>query len=196
MKICFATNNQNKLKEISEILGDQFELVSLESIGCEEELEETQTTLEGNSLQKAEYVHSKYKIPVFADDTGLEVNALNGVPGVYSARYAGPERDSNMNMKKLLTELKKGGDRSARFRTVITFMENGKSFQFEGIVEGNITETMEGKGGFGYDPIFIPNGHSQTFGELSSEIKNQISHRKRAFDKLINFLKTNESKSA
>jgi XTP/dITP diphosphohydrolase len=141
-------------------------------------------------------VHSKYKIPVFADDTGLEVNALNGVPGVYSARYAGPERDSNMNMKKLLTELKKGGDRSARFRTVITFMENGKSFQFEGIVEGNITETMEGKGGFGYDPIFIPNGHSQTFGELSSEIKNQISHRKRAFDKLINFLKTNESKSA
>ncbi|MFT6826957.1 MAG: XTP/dITP diphosphohydrolase, partial [Roseivirga sp.] len=166
MKICFATNNQNKLKEISEILGDQFELVSLESIGCEEELEETQTTLEGNSLQKAEYVHSKYKIPVFADDTGLEVNALNGVPGVYSARYAGPERDSNMNMKKLLTELKKGGDRSARFRTVITFMENGKSFQFEGIVEGNITETMEGKGGFGYDPIFIPNGHSQTFGEL------------------------------
>jgi XTP/dITP diphosphohydrolase len=196
MKICFATNNQNKLKEIAEILGDQFELVALESIGCQEELEETQDTLEGNSLQKAEYVHSKYNIAVFADDTGLEVNALNGAPGVYSARYAGPERDSHMNMQKLLTELDGKTDRSARFRTVITYIENGKSFQFEGIVEGNITETMEGAGGFGYDPIFMPHGYSQTFGELSSEIKNQISHRKRAFDKLINFLKTKESKSA
>jgi XTP/dITP diphosphohydrolase len=196
MKICFATNNQNKLKEIAEILGDQFELVSLESIGCQEELEETQDTLEGNSLQKAEYVHSKYDIPVFADDTGLEVNALNGAPGVYSARYAGPARDSDMNMQKLLTELAAKTDRSARFRTVITYMENGKSFQFEGIVEGEITKTTQGVGGFGYDPIFTPTGYDQTFGELSSEIKNQISHRKRAFDKLINFLKTKESKSA
>ena len=196
MKICFATNNQNKLKEISQILGDQFELVSLESIGCKEELEETKDTLEGNSLQKAEYVHMKYSIPVFADDTGLEVKALHGAPGVYSARYAGPERDSRMNMEKLLSELYDKTDRSARFRTVITYMEDGQSFQFDGIVEGEITQTIEGAGGFGYDPIFIPQGYSQTFGELSSEIKYQISHRKRAFDKLINFLKTKESKSA
>uniref|UniRef100_UPI00404819C1 non-canonical purine NTP diphosphatase n=1 Tax=Roseivirga sp. TaxID=1964215 RepID=UPI00404819C1 len=196
MKICFATNNQNKLKEISEILGDQFELLSLESIGCFEELEETKDTLEGNSLQKAEYVHSKFNIPVFADDTGLEVNSLNGAPGVYSARYAGPKRDSHKNMQKLLTALEDKTDRSARFRTVITYMENGQSFQFEGIVEGEIVKNMEGKGGFGYDPIFTPKGYDQTFGELSSEIKNQISHRKRAFDKLINFLKTKESKSA
>lgn len=196
MKICFATNNQNKLKEISEILGDQFELLSLESIGCFEELEETKDTLEGNSLQKAEYVHAKFNIPVFADDTGLEVNSLNGVPGVYSARYAGPERDSFANMQKLLTALEDKADRSARFRTVITYMENGQSFQFEGIVEGEIVKDMEGEGGFGYDPIFTPKGYDQTFGELSSEIKNQISHRKRAFDKLINFLKTKESKSA
>ncbi|PIQ47805.1 MAG: non-canonical purine NTP pyrophosphatase [Cytophagales bacterium CG12_big_fil_rev_8_21_14_0_65_40_12] len=196
MKICFATNNQNKLKEISEILGDQFELLSLESIGCFEELEETKDTLEGNSLQKAAYVHAKFNIPVFADDTGLEVNSLNGAPGVYSARYAGPERDSFNNMQKLLTALEDKTDRSARFRTVITYMENGQSFQFEGIVEGEIIKNMEGEGGFGYDPIFTPKGYDQTFGELSSEIKNQISHRKRAFDKLINFLKTKESKSA
>ena len=122
MKICFATNNQNKLKEISQILGDQFELVSLESIGCKEELEETKDTLEGNSLQKAEYVHMKYSIRVFADDTGLEVKALHGAPGVYSARYAGPERDSRMNMEKLLSELYDKTYRSARFRTVFTYM--------------------------------------------------------------------------
>lgn len=195
MKICFATNNKNKLDEISQILGDQFELVSLEEIGCTEELEETQETLEGNSLQKAAYVFKHYGIPVFADDTGLEINALNGEPGVYSARYAGPERDSSMNMTKVLEGLKTANDRSAKFRTVITYIENGEPIQFEGIVEGDITKEVSGEGGFGYDPIFQPKGYDKTFGELSSEIKNTISHRKRAFDKLIIFLKGKEGKS-
>lgn len=190
MKICFATNNENKLNEVSAMLGDQFELVSLESIGCTEELEESRSTLEGNSLQKAEYVNQKFNIPVFADDTGLEVNALNGEPGVYSARYAGPQRNSDDNMRKLLTELNGRNDRSAQFRTVITYMENGEYYQFEGIVKGQIDTMLKGTGGFGYDPVFIPEGYNVTFGELSAEIKNQISHRKRAFDGLINFLKT------
>ncbi|KYG72479.1 RdgB/HAM1 family non-canonical purine NTP pyrophosphatase [Roseivirga echinicomitans] len=195
MKICFATNNKNKLNEISQILGDQFELVSLEQIGCTEELAETQDTLEGNSLQKAAYVFEHYGIPVFADDTGLEVNGLNGEPGVYSAMYAGPERDSSMNMAKVLEGLKVTDDRSAKFRTVITYIENGEPIQFEGIAEGVITMEVSGKGGFGYDPIFRPKGYDKTFGELPSEIKNTISHRKRAFDKLINFLKGKEGKS-
>lgn len=195
MKICFATNNKNKLEEISQILGDQFELVSLEQIGCLEEMEETQDTLEGNSLQKAVYVYEHYNIPVFADDTGLEVKALNGDPGVYSARYAGPERNSNMNMTKVLEGLKMASDRSAKFRTVITYIQSGDPIQFEGIVEGEITSEIAGKGGFGYDPIFRPIGHDKTFGELSSEIKNTISHRRRAFDKLIKFLKGKEGKS-
>ncbi|MFT6216605.1 MAG: XTP/dITP diphosphohydrolase [Roseivirga sp.] len=195
MKICFATNNKNKLKEIAAILGDQFELLSLESIGCSEELEETKTTLEGNSLQKAEFVHRKYNIPVFADDTGLEVAALHGEPGVYSAMYAGPQRSSADNMSKLLEELSGKTDRSARFRTVITYMEGGKSYQFEGIVEGQIDTYLKGVEGFGYDPLFIPSGYDQTFGELSSEIKNMVSHRKRAFDGLIKFLKTKNGKS-
>jgi XTP/dITP diphosphohydrolase len=193
MRICFATNNKNKLKEIAEMLGDHFELVSLSAIGCTEELAETRTTLEGNSLQKAEYVHEKYQIPVFADDTGLEVKALNGEPGVYSAMYAGPQRSSEDNMTKLLQALEGKQDRSARFRTVITYMENGSMHQFEGIVEGKIDVKLNGEGGFGYDPIFIPKGYDQTFGELAPEIKNQISHRKRAFDGLINFLKSTNS---
>ena len=195
MKICFATNNKNKLEEISQILGDLFELVSLEQIGCIEELEETHDTLEGNSLQKAAYVFEHYGIPVFADDTGLEVKGLNGAPGVYSAMYAGPERDSSMNMNKVLEGLKIVADRSAKFRTVITYIENGEPIQFEGIVEGEITKEVSGQGGFGYDPIFQPFGYDKTFGELSSEIKNTISHRKRAFDKLIIFLKGKEGKS-
>ncbi|WP_323757833.1 RdgB/HAM1 family non-canonical purine NTP pyrophosphatase [Roseivirga sp.] len=195
MKICFATNNKNKLEEISQILGDQFELVSLEQIGCLEELEETHDTLEGNSLQKASYVFEHYGIPVFADDTGLEVNGLNGEPGVYSAMYAGPVRDSIMNMNKVLEGLGTVADRSAKFRTVITYIENSEPIQFEGIVEGEITKEVSGQGGFGYDPIFQPTGYDKTFGELSSEIKNSISHRKRAFDKLIIFLKGKEGKS-
>lgn len=190
MKICFATNNLNKLKEISQMLGNQFELVSLEQIGCFEELEETQDTLEGNSLQKADYVYKKYRIPVFADDTGLEIKALNGEPGVYSARYAGPERDDKQNMAKVLTGLENESDRSAQFRTVITYIENGKPLQFDGIVEGEIAKVEMGSEGFGYDPIFVPSGFDKSFGELSADIKNTISHRKRAFEKLINFLKT------
>ena len=190
MKICFATNNVNKLNEITQILGDQFELVSLEQIGCTEELEETQNTLEGNSFQKAEYVFKKYGIPVFADDTGLEIKALNGEPGVYSARYAGPERDSKSNMSKVLKGLQNASDRSAQFRTVITYIENGKPLQFEGVVEGEISSQEIGDQGFGYDPIFVPSGYEKTFGELSVDIKNTISHRKKAFQKLIDFLKT------
>lgn len=190
MKICFATNNVNKLNEITQILGDQFELVSLEQIGCTEELEETQNTLEGNSFQKAEYVFKKYGIPVFADDTGLEIKALNGEPGVYSARYAGPARDSKSNMTKVLKGLQNASDRSAQFRTVITYIENGKPLQFEGVVEGEISSQEIGDQGFGYDPIFVPSGYEKTFGELSADIKNTISHRKKAFQKLIDFLKT------
>lgn len=196
MKICFATNNEHKLAEIAQMLGDQFELVSLEQLGCFEELAETQNTLEGNSLQKAAYVYEHHQVPVFADDTGLEVTALNGEPGVYSARYAGLERDAQKNMDKVLKGLEGVEDRSARFRTVITYIENNKQYQFEGVVEGEIIRRPTGSGGFGYDPIFQPNGYDLTFGELSSAIKNQISHRKRAFDRLINFLKTKETKSA
>ena len=172
------------------MLGNQFELVSLEQIGCFEELEETQNTLEGNSLQKAEYVFKHYGVPVFADDTGLEIKALNGEPGVYSARYAGPERDNKLNMAKVLKGLESAEDRSAQFRTVITYIENGEPIQFEGIVEGTIATREMGDQGFGYDPIFVPSGFSQTFGELPADVKNTISHRKRAFEKLINFLKT------
>ncbi|MEP2024149.1 MAG: non-canonical purine NTP diphosphatase [Reichenbachiella sp.] len=187
MKICFATHNENKLKEINQILRD-FEIVGLNDIGCTEEIPETGSTLDENSKIKADFVAEKYNIPCFADDTGLEVEVLNGEPGVYSARYAGGERDNQANINLLLKNLETHSNRSARFRTVITLILNGDSHQFEGIINGRIIEEFRGEGGFGYDPIFIPDGHEQTFAEMSAEVKNSISHRGRAVAKLVKYL--------
>lgn len=186
--IVFATNNPNKLKEIRQILGDNFNVLSLQDINCKEELPETQDTLEGNAIQKAKYVSDNYHVDCFADDTGLEVNALNGEPGVFSARYAGPQRNSEDNMNKLLDELFDMNDRSAQFRTVIALVENNEVKTFEGKVEGTIAEMKSGNAGFGYDPIFIPESYSITFSEMSAEEKNKISHRGRAVQKLVEYL--------
>jgi len=188
-EICFATNNKNKIAEVSQMLEGKYKLLSLEEIGCLVELPEEQETLEGNSRQKARYVWDNYNVNCFADDTGLEVKALNGAPGVYSARYAGPQRDNNDNIKHLLQNLEGRQDRSAQFRTYITLYLNGQEHQFEGIVTGHITEAWKGDKGFGYDPVFIPDGYSKTFAEMSSEEKNAISHRGKAMQKLIAFLK-------
>lgn len=198
MKIVFATNNQHKLQEIREILGDQFEILSLADIGCHEDIPETGITLEANAHQKAEYVFDHYHIDCFADDTGLEVDALGGAPGVHSARYAeGTDHNSEANMAKLLRELGDNDNRKARFRTVISLiqMEGGnpvcsREYQFEGVVEGRIDREKHGSEGFGYDPVFIPEGYDKSFAELGEEIKNQISHRARAVKKLAEWLKT------
>ena len=198
MKIVFATNNQHKLQEIREILGDQFEILSLADIGCHEDIPETGNTLEANAHQKAEYVFDNYHIDCFADDTGLEVDALGGAPGVHSARYAeGTDHNSEANMAKLLRELGDNDNRKARFRTVISLiqMEGGnpvcsREYQFEGVVEGRIDREKHGSEGFGYDPVFIPEGYDKSFAELGEEIKNQISHRARAVKKLAEWLKT------
>ncbi len=198
MKIVFATNNQHKLQEIREILGDQFEILSLADIGCHEDIPETGNTLEANAHQKAEYVFDHYHIDCFADDTGLEVDALGGAPGVHSARYAeGTDHNSEANMAKLLRELGDNDNRKARFRTVISLiqMEGGnpvcsREYQFDGVVEGRIDREKHGSEGFGYDPVFIPEGYDKSFAELGEEIKNQISHRARAVKKLAEWLKT------
>ena len=198
MKIVFATNNQHKLQEIREILGDQFEILSLSDIGCHEDIPETGNTLEANAHQKAEYVFDHYHIDCFADDTGLEVDALGGAPGVHSARYAeGTDHNSEANMAKLLRELGDNDNRKARFRTVISLiqMEGGnpvcsREYQIEGVVEGRIDREKHGSEGFGYDPVFIPEGYDKSFAELGEEIKNQISHRARAVKKLAEWLKT------
>ena len=211
MKIVFATNNEHKLSEIRAILGPSFEVVSLSDIGCHEDIPETGQTLEENALMKAEYVYNKYHLSCFADDTGLEVEALNGAPGVYSARYAalattpagspaGPSHDSEANMARLLRELANNNNRKARFRTVIALIEKKDVcpcgctsiklvHQFEGIVNGEITREKSGAEGFGYDPIFRPDGYDKTFAELGLDIKNQISHRARAVAKLAEFLR-------
>ncbi|PWL30178.1 RdgB/HAM1 family non-canonical purine NTP pyrophosphatase [uncultured Roseivirga sp.] len=191
MKICFTTNNAHKLQEVKEILGDSIELLSLSDIGFEGDIPETHETLEENSLEKAQYIFQKYRIPVFSDDSGLEVVALNGKPGVHTAHYAG-SRDAVANMSKVLSELEgQTNNREARFRAVITYIDlEGKEQQFEGIVDGQIAPEMSGTEGFGYDPIFIPKGYEKTFAELSSEVKNTISHRKRALEKLVQFLKS------
>lgn len=189
MKICFATNNANKVKEVQQMLGSEFEILSLKEIGCKEELPEEQDTLEGNSEQKARYVYDNYGINCFADDTGLEVDALAGAPGVYSARYAGPQRSSQDNMHKLLASLEDKDNRKAQFRTVVSLMLAGELHQFEGVVRGSILLQEQGKGGFGYDPLFSPEGHEQTFAEMDMQEKNQISHRGRAIRKLVAFLK-------
>ena len=188
-KIVFATNNKHKLEEIREILGENFEIVSLKDIGCDVDIPETGNTLEDNALQKAEYVKQHYGLDCFADDTGLEVDALNGAPGIHSARYAeGTDHDSNANMDKLLKELGNNNNRKARFRTVIALLLNGETHLFEGIVNGKIIYEKHGTEGFGYDPIFVPDGYEHSFAELGMEIKNQISHRARAVKKLADFL--------
>jgi len=190
MKLVFATNNQHKLKELQAILGGHFELLSLKDIGCEEEIPEEQPTLEGNARQKAEYIYERYGYSCFADDTGLEIDALNGEPGVYSARYAGEAKDPQANMDKVLAKLKNEGNRKARFRTVISLALDGDEKQFEGIVEGEITRKKRGGSGFGYDPVFLPNGYEQTFAEMDLSDKNEISHRARAVQKLVEYLKS------
>ena len=205
MKIVFATNNQHKLDEIRSILGERIEVLSLKDIGCDVDIPETGTTLEENALQKAQYVYDHYHIDCFADDTGLEVDALNGAPGVYSARYANMADDSSAshdaeaNMTRLLKELGENNNRRARFRTVIALILKKdvcpcgctsikEIHQFEGIVEGQIIKERRGGEGFGYDPIFQPDGYEETFAELGMEIKNHISHRARAVKKLADFL--------
>lgn len=201
MKIVFATNNAHKLSEIRDILGDHREVVSLKDIGCDTDIPETGKTLEENALIKADYIWNHYHMAVFADDTGLEVAALGGAPGVYSARYAGGAgHDSEANMQKLLSELENQAHRKARFRTVIALHyahpETGeKTTQlFEGIVDGSITREKRGTAGFGYDALFMPDGYNQTFGELGMDIKNNISHRARAVRKLADFLTDNFEK--
>jgi XTP/dITP diphosphohydrolase len=188
MKIVFATNNQHKLSEIRQILGDRVEVLSLQDIGCDVDIPETGKTLEENALQKAQYVFDHYHTDVFADDTGLEVEALNGAPGVYSARYAGEGHDSEANMSKLLKKLSNNDNRKARFRTVIALIQQGDVHKFEGIVNGQIIRERRGGQGFGYDPIFQPDGYDKTFAELGLDIKNTISHRARAVAKLCAFL--------
>ena len=205
MRIVFATNNQHKLSEIRQILGNRVEVLSLKDIGCDVDIPETGSTLEENALQKAQYVYDHYHIDCFADDTGLEVDALDGAPGVYSARYAaigpigpispispispiGPTHDSEANMARLLHELGENNNRRARFRTVIALIQQGEVHEFEGIVNGQIIRERRGGEGFGYDPIFQPDGYDQTFAELGIEIKNQISHRARATAKLAEYL--------
>ena len=190
MKLVFATNNPNKLKEVQEILGDQIELLSLKDIGCFEDIAETAATLEGNAKIKADHVTLKYGYDCFADDIGLEVESLNGEPGVYSARYGGEPRDAEKNMNKLLKNLEDKVNRKAQFRTIVALNLNGKSYDFEGVCKGEIQKERSGQGGFGYDPIFRPDGYSESFAEMSSEEKNKISHRKRAIQKLVDFLRT------
>lgn len=187
-KIVFATNNQHKLEEIREITKGKFEILSLADINCHDDIPETGVTFEENALIKAQYVKDKYGLDCFADDSGLEVDALNGKPGVYTARYAGQNATSEDNMQKLLLELSENSNRDARFKTVIALIENGSQYFFEGTIDGVISQTKYGNGGFGYDPIFVPNGYSKTFAELDISIKNEISHRAKATAKLIDYL--------
>jgi XTP/dITP diphosphohydrolase len=188
MKICFATNNPKKIEEVKAALGDSFEIVSLQDIGCVDELPETGDTLEHNAFQKAKYVKEHFGVDCFADDTGLEVDALEGAPGVYSGRYAGEPRSDERNIDLLLKNLQNSTIRSARFKTVIALLLDGEEYRFEGVAEGEILKERTGSGGFGYDPIFRPNGYSKSFAELTMGEKNQISHRGKAVAELITFL--------
>ena len=188
MKIVFATNNQNKVKEVQAQLPEHIQIISLKEIECLEDIPETQDTIEGNALQKANYVFENYGVACFADDTGLEVAELDGAPGVFSARYAGPEKDSEKNMQKLLTNLEAQNNRSAQFKTVIALVGLNETRTFEGVCKGNITNEKQGDRGFGYDPIFQPKGHDKTFAQMPIELKNQIGHRGKAVKQLIDFL--------
>lgn len=190
MKLVFASNNEHKIAEIAKLVPTGFEVVSLASIGCADDIPETAETLEGNAILKAKYVWERFGLSCFADDTGLEVPALGNVPGVYSARYAGPQRNAADNMKMLLNELNEINQRDARFRTVIALILDGQIYTFEGIVNGTITREQHGNEGFGYDPIFKPEGFAQTFAEMDMIQKNTMSHRGRAVQKLVEFLKT------
>jgi len=184
LKLVFATNNEHKLAEVREIIGNSFQALSLKDIGCFDDIPETADTLEGNALLKARYVKQKYGYDCFADDTGLEIAALHNAPGVYSARYAGDAKDAKANMAKVLRELHNQTNRAARFRTVIAFINGEKEYLIEGIIEGTIIDEARGDAGFGYDPIFVPRGHTVTFAELGEEVKNTISHRAEAIKKL------------
>ena len=189
MKIVFATNNKHKLQEVRDILGNKVEVLSLNDINCYDNIPETGNTLEENALIKARWVYEKYGCDCFADDTGLEVEALGGAPGVYSARYAGEECDSQANMKKLLENLTQENNRKAQFRTVIALIIKGDEKLFDGVVKGSISDKKMGEAGFGYDPIFIPEGYETSFAQMGSEAKNSISHRFRATEKLSNYIK-------
>ena len=190
-KLVFATNNAHKLEEVAAILGDQGELLSLNDIGCQTDIPETAETLEGNALLKSSYIYKNYHLDCFADDTGLEVEALNGAPGVYSARYAeGEGHDAQANMLKLLHELDGKENRKAQFRTAISLILDGKEYLFEGVIKGEIIKEKRGDSGFGYDPVFMPEGYDRTFAELGNDIKNQISHRALAVQKLCEFLQS------
>lgn len=188
MELVFATNNAHKLEEINAAVGNDIKILSLKAIGCVEDIPETAPTLQGNASQKSHYVYQKYEINCFADDTGLEIEVLDGAPGVYSARYAGPGHDHEKNMDKVLSDLEGKQNRKARFRTVISLILDKQEYFFEGIVNGNILKERQGKKGFGYDPIFQPEGYSQSFAEMNLTEKNRISHRGLAVQKLIDFL--------
>jgi len=192
MQLVFATNNPNKLKEVQAIVPKHIKLLSLADILCIEDIPETQPTIEGNAIQKAEYIKTNYGYDCFADDTGLEVKALNGGPGVFSARYAGPQRNAEDNTNKLLSELEDKDDRSAQFKTVIALHLNGELKTFTGICKGEITTKKHGKGGFGYDPVFKAEGYEKTFAEIPLEEKNMIGHRGKAIAQLVNWLESKE----
>ncbi|RGN32368.1 non-canonical purine NTP diphosphatase [Bacteroides oleiciplenus] len=187
-KFVFATNNAHKLEEVTAILGNRIELLSLKDINCHTDIPETADTLEGNALLKAQYIQENYQMDCFADDTGLEVEALNGEPGVYSARYAGDGHNAEANMLKLLHVMEGIENRKAQFRTVFALIIDGKEHLFEGVIKGEIIKTRRGNSGFGYDPVFVPEGYSQTFAEMGNELKNKISHRAIATNKLCKFL--------
>ena len=187
-KLLFATNNPHKLREIREVAGGEFEIIGLKDVGFEREIPETQDTIEANAVQKARYIYENVQIDCFADDTGLEIDALDGRPGVYSARYAGEGCSFDDNIEKVLRELDGSGDRNARFRCVVCLILEGSEYLFEGRINGNITKERNGNGGFGYDPVFIPDGYDQTFAEMPPYLKNGISHRGRAVTKMMRFL--------
>ena len=189
MKLVFATNNRHKLDEVRAILGNRIEVLSLNDIDCHDDIPETADTLEGNALIKARYIHEKFGVDCFADDTGLEVDVLGGEPGVYSARYTGEECNSEANMNKLLQNLTGKNNRKAQFRTVIALIIKGEEKLFNGIVKGTISNEKMGDAGFGYDPIFIPEGFSESFAQMTGDMKNSISHRYRATEELNNYLK-------
>lgn len=188
MKIVFATNNPNKLKEIQSLIPKEIEIISLKEIGCTEDIPETADSLSANAFQKAHYIKENYNYDCFADDTGLEIDELNGDPGVYSARYAGPEKNANANMNKILNELKGKKNRKAQFRTAIALILKGEEHLFEGKVEGYISKDKQGNEGFGYDPIFIPENNTRSFAQMSMQEKGAISHRGRAVNKLVAYL--------
>ena len=191
MELIIASQNQNKLVEFKKILGDKINLFSLSEIGLNQEIPENEKTIKKNAIFKAKFVNTQTGKNVFADDTGLEIDSLNGEPGVYSARYSGVERNSDKNIELVLTKLKNKSNRNSRFKTIISLIIDGKSVNFEGVVEGKITEEKRGSNGFGYDPIFQPNGYASTFGEMSLNEKNKISHRSIAINKLVQYLKEN-----